>query len=354
MYISFDAGANWRPFQLNLPIVSITDLALKNNNLIVATQGRSLYIIDDLSVLHQASAMNDADAVHLYKPKDTYRMDGGSHNSNSVGTNHPSGVMTYFYLPKYNAEKDSISLTYFDAKNDTIKSYSTKSEEDKLEVKEGANQFNWDMTYEGAERLPGMILWWASTQGPKQIPGNYTVKLNVNGTDYSQPYTVLADPRSEASVADMQAQFDFIDDVNATVDHAHKSIKKIRNITGQLSAFEKQYKTNPDTEELREKSKKLREDLEEVEKALYQTKNRSGQDPLNFPIKLTNKLAHLNALVGMGDFAPTDQDVAVKDELTAKIDSELNRFDKLVSDEVAAFNKEFNAMQLNYLFIQKD
>ncbi|MEH6658723.1 hypothetical protein [Leeuwenhoekiella marinoflava] len=152
----------------------------------------------------------------------------------------------------------------------------------------------------------------------------------------------------------MQAQFDFITDVNKTVDHAHKSIKKIRNITGQLSAFEKQYKDNADTEELREKSKELREDLEEIEKALYQTKNRSGQDPLNFPIKLTNKLAHLNALVGMGDFAPTDQDVAVKDELTAKIDSELNKFDKLVSDEVAAFNKEFNAMQLNYLFIQKD
>jgi len=353
MYISFDAGENWKPFQLNLPIVPITDLALKENNLIVATQGRSLYIIDDLSMLHQAIEAEDTDAVHLYKPKDTYRMDGGSRKSNSAGTNHPSGVMTYFHLPEYDAEKDSISLTYFDAKNDTIKSYSTKGGKDKLNVKEGANQFNWDMTYDGAERLPGMILWWASTQGPQQIPGEYTVKLNVNGTDYTQPYTVLADPRSEATVADMQAQFDFISDVNETVDHAHQSIKKIRNINAQLSAFEKQYKDNPDTKELREKSKTLREDLEKIEKALYQTKNRSGQDPLNFPIKLTNKLAHLNSLVGMGDFAPTDQDIAVKNELTAKIDAELNKFDTLVNDEVTAFNEAFNEMKLNYLFVEE-
>lgn len=82
------------------------------------------------------------------------------------------------------------------------------------------------MTYKGAERLDGMILWWASTDGPKQIPGKYIVKLNVNGTDYEQQYTVVPDPRAEASVADLQAQFDFIIDVNKTVDKAHKSIKK--------------------------------------------------------------------------------------------------------------------------------
>ena len=355
MYISFDAGSNWKPFQLNLPVVPITDLALKDNNLIVATQGRSLYIIDDLSVLHQLNSSSKTSAVKLFKPKDTYRMDGGSRkNSNDSGTNHPSGVMTYFYLPEYDAKKDSISLTYFDAKNDTIKSYNSKVKKDKLEIKEGANQFNWDMTYEGAERLEGMILWWASTEGPKQIPGTYTVKLNVNGTDYTQSYSVLADPRSESSKEDMEAQFDFITDVNKTVDHAHQSIKKIRNINSQLSAFEKQYKENIATKDLREKSKKLREDLEEIEKALYQTKNRSGQDPLNFPIRLTNKLAHLNSLVGMGDFAPTDQDVAVKNMLTQQIESELNKFDKLVNDEVSAFNESFNAMQLNYLFVQED
>ncbi len=262
-------------------------------------------------------------------------------------------MKTYFYLPEFNAEKDSITLTYFDAKNDTVKSFNSKNEKDKLEPKKGGNEFVWDMTYKGAERLEGMILWWASTDGPKQIPGKYTVKLNVNGTDYAQSYTVVPDPRAEASIADLQSQFDFIIDVNKTVDKAHKSIKEIRNINDQLKAFTTQYKDNESLKELREKAKTLSDSLESVEKALYQTKNRSGQDPLNFPIRLTNKLAHLNSLVGMGNFGPTDQDVAVKKELTQKIDAQLKEFDALISQQVVEFNKAFNERNLNYLFVEK-
>ncbi|MGB5942280.1 MAG: glycosyl hydrolase [Leeuwenhoekiella sp.] len=356
MYISFDDGENWKPFQLNLPIVPITDLAVKENNLVVATQGRSLYVLDDLSVLHQLYDKSaTAKGPMLFKPKDVYRMDGGGRSgSNTTGTNHPAGVMTYFYLPEFDIEKDSVSLTYFDAKNDTIKSFSTKGKKDKLEVEAGSNQFNWDMTYDGAEVLDGMILWWANTDGPQQVPGTYQVTLNVNGTDYTEPYTVLKDPRSESTVGGMQEQFDFIIDVNKTVDKAHKSIKNIRSINKQLQAFQQQYKDNPETKELREKAKELEDDLSEIEKALYQTQNRSGQDPLNFPIKLTNKLAHLNSLVGMGDFPPTDQDVAVKEELTVKINSELEKFDSMLSDEVAAFNKAFNEADLNYLFVEEE
>jgi len=108
------------------------------------------------------------------------------------GTNHPNGVITYFNLKNYN-EKDEVSLTYFDQKGDTIKSVSTKNKkENKLEVKKGANQFVWNMTYKGAERLKGMILWWASLNGPKATPGTYKVSLNVNGQEQSQPFTVLA------------------------------------------------------------------------------------------------------------------------------------------------------------------
>ena len=101
-----------------------------------------------------------------------------------------------------------------------------------------------------------------------------------------------------------------------------------------------------------DKSKSLREEFTKIEEALYQTKNRSGQDPLNFPIRLTNKLGHLNALVGMGDFPPTEQDIAVKDELTAKIKVQLDAFNKLISEEISAFNTAFNSKQLNYLFVE--
>jgi len=367
MYISFNDGKNWKPFQLNLPIVPITDLTIKDNNLIVATQGRSLWIIDDLTVLHQLYA-NTSEDHRIFKPKDTYRMGGGSRkDSKTSGTNHPNGVMTYFNLKSYDETTDEVSLTYLDTKGDTIKTFSTKNDKkNKLEVKKGMNQFVWDMSYDGAEKLDGMILWWASLDGPKAIPGTYKVHLNIKNdvtsstssslstgsVEMPQSFTILADPRAESTQLDMQKQFNFIKDINKTMDDAHKSIKKIRNIKAQLIAFETQYKDNEAVKELLEKSKTLKEEFTKIEEALYQTKNRSGQDPLNFPIRLTNKLGHLNSLVRMGDFAPTDQDIAVKNELTAQIKTQLDAFNTLVSDEISVFNTAFNSKQLNYLFVE--
>jgi len=359
MYISFNDGKDWKPFQLNLPIVPITDVTIKDDNLIVATQGRSLWMIDDLTLIHQ---LYDTDLSKniLFKPKDTYRMRGGSRKgSKTTGTNHPNGVMTYFNLKDLN-DDDKVSLTYFDTKGDTIKTFSNTHKKNKLSVKKGGNQFVWDMTYDGAERLPGMILWWASLQGPRAIPGTYKVTLRIEPKDVvtssvvemSQPFTILADPRAESTLADMQKQFTFIEDVNKTMDNAHKSIKKIRAVNKQLGAFQKQYKDDESVKNLVEKAKDLEAQLSNIEKELYQTKNRSGQDPLNFPIRLTNKLGHLNALVSMGDFAPTEQDIAVKNELTDKIKKQLDAFNIILNDEVKAFNSAFNAKQLNYLFVE--
>ncbi|OZV70746.1 VPS10 domain-containing protein [Winogradskyella aurantia] len=351
MYISFNDGKDWKPFQLNLPIVPITDLTIKDNNLIVATQGRSLWIIDDLSVINQLFDA-DLDKNYLFKPKDSYRMSGGSRKGSlTSGTNHPNGVITYFNLKDYN-EDDKVALTYFDKKGDTIKTFSTSDKKNKLTVKNGPNQFIWNMTYDGAERLPGMILWAASLEGPKAVPGRYKVSLNVNGDEQNQTFTIVPDPRAESSVEDMEKQFDFITDVNSTVDKAHKSIKNIRSINEQLGAFQKQYKDNEDVKDLLEKAKTLEEQLSNIEKALYQTKNRSNQDPLNFPIKLTDKLGGLNALTSRGDFPPTDQAIEVKNELTGKINKELDVFNALLSNEIKAFNAAFNAKGLNYLFVE--
>ncbi len=357
MYISFNDGKDWQPFQLNLPIVPITDLALKDGNLIVATQGRSLWIIDDLSVIHQVSEANK-NSTYLFKPKDTYRMGGGSRSGSLTdGTNHPSGVMTYFNLANISEDK-KISLSYLNMKNDTIKKFSTKADKEKnideLEVEEGANFHTWNMRGKDAEKLKGMILWWASTSAPQAVPGQYKVVLEVEDKPaLSQTFNIVADKNAETDVAGMQKQFDFITDVNSTVDKAHKSIKKIRKINDQLKAFKSQYKDNETIKDLVEKADTLSNQFSEIEKALYQIKNKSGQDPLNFPIKLTNKLAHLNSLVGMDDFPPTTQDVAVKNQLTQQIDQELQKFDTLVSEEIKEFNAAFNSMQLNYLFIEE-
>jgi photosystem II stability/assembly factor-like uncharacterized protein len=356
MYISFDDGENWQPFQLNLPIVPITDLTIKDDNLVVATQGRSLWIIDDLTVLHQLEEGKKSMETILYRPKDAYRTKGSTTEKPSLteGANHPNGVITHFYL-KDLVEKDSVALTYLSMQGDTLALFKNSSQEKdkKLEVEKGGNTHVWDTRGKGAEKLDGMILWWANLDGAKAVPGNYKVSLSVNGKSQSQQFKILPDPRAEVSVADMQKQHDFVSEVNATVDKAHESIKKIRKITDQLDAFTKQYADNPRTKELVEKAKTMKEKFGEVEKALYQTQNRSAQDPLNFPIKLTNKLGHLNSLVTLDDFPPTDQDVAVKNELTQKINVQLATFDALIAKEISDFNSAFNDLKLKYLFVEE-
>ncbi|MEJ2583520.1 MAG: glycosyl hydrolase, partial [Robiginitalea sp.] len=227
MYISFDDGRNWKPFQLNLPIVPITDLAIKEDNLIVATQGRSLWILDDLTVLHQLEqSQSDAGAI-LFKPKDSYRTKGGTMRtpSKTAGQNHPNGVITHFYLKDF-AEKDSVALTYTTLAGDTLATYSSyaKDPDKKLKVEKGGNTHVWDTRGKGAERLKGMILWWANLNGPKAVPGSYKVHLNAQGETQSQTFKILPDPRAEVSVADMQQQHEFITDINNTVDRAHQSI----------------------------------------------------------------------------------------------------------------------------------
>ena len=356
MYISFDDGASWSPFQMNLPIVPITDLTIKDDNLIVATQGRSLWMIDDLTVLHQLNDSKKNASSILYKPKDSYRTKGRAAKkpSKTTGQNLENGVITHFVLKNY-TEKDTVQLTYTSMVGDTLATYSSiaKSKDNKLEVTKGGNTFVWDTRGKGAEKLKGMIFWGANLDGAKAVPGDYKVHLNVNGSNSTETFTILPDPRAESTIADMQKQFDFITDVNTTIDNAHQSIKKIRNVTEQLNAFMEQYKDDERTKDLREKAKVMKEKLSEVEKALYQTKNRSNQDPLNFPIKLTNKLGHLNRLVSMDNFQPTDQDVAVKNELTAAINKELQIFNSVISSELQEFNASFNELKLNYLFIDE-
>ena len=359
MYISLDAGQNWQSFQLNLPIVPITDLTIKNNSLIVATQGRSIWILDDLTVIHQ-SYINSLDRkslpyhdlhnIELFTPKISYRMSGRSSSRKSLtaGQNLENGVITYFNLFNY-SEQDDVSLTYLNNNKDTIISLNNKaSGEKKLKIKKGPNKFTWDMYYDGASDFDGMVLWWASLNGPKAVPGDYFVELNVNGVVQQKPFKINIDPRSESSIKSMQEQFDFINSINKTMDKAHKSIKTIRSIKSQLLKFTSTYNQD-DLSMLKEKATALSDDLSKIEKALYQTQNRSGQDPLNFPIRLTNKLGHLNSLVSMGDFSPTEQDIAVKEYLTDQINTNLEIFDKLMIEEVKSFNELFNNNKLNYL-----
>jgi hypothetical protein len=337
MYISFNDGLKWESLQLNLPIVPITDLTIKNNNLIAATQGRGLWMIDDLSVIKENQKLEKIHDFHLYKPADAFRMKGGQNKKvKGAGMNHPGGVMCYFYLREYDEEKDSISLIYKTISGDTIRKFSNFDKEDgKLKLKKGANLFTWNMKHENAKKFDGMILWWSSLSGATILPGNYEVSLVVNGKSATQEFKVLVDPRVEYTGEQLKQKYDFMNEVNAKTTEAHQTIENIRELKKQMNAVKEKH----NIESIKEKIAEIDSSLTLVENELYQTKAKSSQDVLNYPIKLTNKLAHLNSLIDISDAPPTDQMIEVKEELVTKIDEQLLKYKEINQKDIKALNE---------------
>ena len=356
MYISFDDGKNWQAFQLNLPIVPITDLAIKNDNLIAATQGRSFWMIDDLTPLHQLDTDMIKEEVILFKPKDSYRMSGGrGATSKTQGTNHYGGVAINFFI-KEQKEENPVSMSIYESNGKHIKTFSTKpnkeKKEGKLDLSDGNNIFYWDMMYSGAERVQGMILWWASLSGPMALPGDYKVTLKVGDVEKTQGFTILKNPISETTLADAKAQFDFINDINDKVTEIHKALKNIKKVRDQINTLKKSIKDQEKHKELLDFADMLVKDLTAVEEALYQTKSKSRQDPLNFPIRLNNKLAHLNSLTRIGTYRPTQQAIDFKNEISKEIDAELAKLYSLFNNEIKELNSKVKDSQID--FIQLD
>ncbi|MCB0685674.1 MAG: glycosyl hydrolase [Saprospiraceae bacterium] len=349
MYISFNDGKKWSPFQLNLPIVPVTDLLIKDENLIVATQGRSLWIIDDLYPLYELNNVQKQ-SKYVFKPKTTYRMPGGQRkNLNTAGLNHPGGAMIYFYLDSI-SDSTAVSLTFTDVDGNEVRTFSTKEKKnDKLEVKKGSNLFVWNLQYPEAERFDGMIFWAGSLAGPVVLPGIYSVTLKAGDFSQTQSFEIKQDPRSESTFEDMQAQFSFIQEVNAKVSEAHKAIKQIRDVKNQLEKVTPALKKLDGTEEIIKMGDNIQKEISEIEEVLYQTKNRSNQDPLNFPIRLTNKLAYLNTISRGGDYAPTKQTQAVKQELSGKIDHELSLLRRIFEEELPKFNESYRSLDMDVL-----
>ena len=354
MYISFDDGDHWQSFQLNLPIVPITDLTVKDKHLIAATQGRSLWMIDDLSPLHQLSDELVKKEFFVFNPKASYRMEGRySKNTRGAGVNHPNGLMLYYYLDSFNVKTDSLSLTLMNEKG-TIKTFSSKTKEKKLQLKpkSGSNLFVWNMRYEDAEKFEDMVLWWASLSGPKAVPGNFKAVLNYNGQEQDVGFEVLKNPRSTSTTDDIEYQFRFAIEVRDKLTEAHEAIAQIRDVRKQLKNYSNRLPKEEKYALLIEDAEKMDSIMTTVEKALYQTKNRSSQDPLNFPIRLTNKLGHLNSLTLKGDFPPTDQAIAVKKELTTKIDQELSVLKTVLEKQLPAFNQKIRELQVDAILLK--
>lgn len=357
MYISFDDGASWKPFQLNLPMVPITDLTIKNDNLIAATQGRSFWLIDDITPLHQLNdAVSKADA-YLFKPMPSYRMNGssGRGESRTQGKNHPNGVMIHYFLK--DTTKAVVSLEILESNGTLIKKYATKpdrkAKEEQLHIKSGMNKFVWNMRYADAEGFDGLIMWAGSLTGPKAAPGMYKARLTVNKQPYETEFEIVKDPRTSNTVADSKAQFDFAIAVRDKLSETNQAVKKIRTVRDQINRVTEPMKGKDDMKPITELAKSILEEIKVIEEALYQTKNRSGQDPLNYPIRLNNKLAALGSEVSGGDYKPTEQVKAVYKEVTEKIDVQLNSLNNVMNTKLPKLNEMVKEKQIDAIIINQ-
>ncbi len=358
MYISFDDGTSWQPFQLNLPLVPITDLQVKNDNLIVATQGRSLWIIDDLTPLHQLSQEVTNGNFYLFKPMDSYRMrQGGWGSANTLleGENHPGGVMIHFNVPNM-TDSTEVTLQILEQDDTLIKTYAShaKNGKAKLKVKKGANRFVWDMRYPDAVSFEGLILYASSTQGPLAVPGNYKVKLTVDGNSMEQDFTILKDPRVNTSLEDLQAQFDFLIEVRDKLSEAHQAIIDIRKTRKDLTYLKEKLGEAPEYTDIIKVAEELNKEMTIIENNIHETRNEAYQDPLNFGIKLNNRLAYLATHESQGDFRPTEQGVAYKKEVSAQIDKELSDLEKLFKTKMEEINRKVREKQVGFLMQQSE
>lgn len=352
MYISFDDGTSWKPFQLNLPIVPITDLTIKNDNLIAATQGRSFWLIDDLTPLHQLNESIAGSEFSLYRPMPSYRMPGGfgfGRPSRTAGKNHPGGVMIHYYV------KDTVNaqaaLEILESSGKLIKKFATKpdkkAKEEAMKIKPGGNRFVWNMRYPDAEGFEGLIMWAGNVAGPKAMPGMYKARLTVNGKSQETDFEILKDPRTSGTMADIKEQFDFLISIRDKLSETNLAVKKIRTTRDQINRVTEPMKGKGDMKDINEMAKSILDDMKKIEEALYQTKNKSGQDPLNYPIRLNNKLAAVGGEADGSDYKPTSQVKAVRQEIVGKIDEQLQLLNKVFTEKIPKFNDLVKQKQVN-------
>jgi photosystem II stability/assembly factor-like uncharacterized protein len=353
MYLSFDDGKNWQPFQLNLPITSIADLHIKDNSLIAATHGRSFWMIDDLTPFQQMDAEIAKRDFYLFKSKPSYRMaqEGVARVTKVSGENHPNGVLFHYFVKNVD-EKSDVKLEILEMDDDLIQTFSNKLKgKQALNVKKGGNRFVWDMRYPGFKDFPGMVLYSSPNVGPKAVPGTYKARLTVNGQSITQEFEIVKDPRLPNTPEDYQKQFDYLITVRDKVSEAHQAILDIREVRRDLNYVKEKLSKNPDMQDIVQSINELDEKMTIIENNIHQTKNKSNQDALNYGIKINNRLAFLLADQQLGDYPPTDQAEEFRKEATEIVNKELKEINTLLDTELDKLNK--NLQQKNIPIIAK-
>ncbi|MGB6339241.1 MAG: sialidase [Candidatus Aminicenantaceae bacterium] len=367
VFVSFDDGARWQSLRLNLPVVPIHDMIVKEDDLVVGTHGRSFWILDDLTPLHQLTEEISKSDVFLFKPRDSFRMSGSDFPRPHVGQNPPSGSVIFYYLKE--KPVGGVSLEFLDSEGLLIKKFTSKKEDKEsvdppgersrgrrvanVTAEAGMNRFVWDMRYEDAKSVPDAILWAGRLNGPLAVPGVYQVKLTVDDTSLTESWEWKKDPRLETSQKDFQAQFDLLIKIRDKLTEVNLSINHLRTVRKQVDDLLIKIKDDPDVGEIEKAGESLKGKLKEVEDVLIQSKSKSGQDPLNYPILLDNKIAALIGVVSSADAEPTEQSYSVFEELSGKADVEIEKLKAVLEFDLPAFNELVRKANIPAVILKK-
>jgi len=408
VYVSFDDGQNWQWLQKNLPFVPVHDLTIKDNDVIAATHGRSFWVMDDISALRQYTPAIAEKGAHLFKPVDAYRTQwsggfgGGGRGGSTVGGNPQSGAVVYYTLKSPNQK---VTIDFMDAKGTVIQSFTSDMDPDaaadsvrqeqaraaridslvrggasrdsamrlvraaaggpgggggggggfgggarrpRVPNRAGLNTFAWNLRYPDAVSFDNLIMWAANTTGPVAPPGTYAVKLTVNGESQTQRIVVKKDPRGTATDADLLAQFNLLIAIRDKTTEANNAVRMARNMrwnvndrTGKL--------TGAPAEEFKAIAGTMMKEVTSAEQEVYQTKNESNQDPLNFPIKLNNEVAGVASYVGQGEYRPTKQAYQVFEELKVEVDKQIKALKSSMDTNLPKLNAILRAAGLQEL-----
>ncbi|MBN1224212.1 MAG: glycosyl hydrolase, partial [Candidatus Aminicenantes bacterium] len=368
VFVSFDDGANWQTLQLNLPVVPIHDMVVMEDDLVAATHGRSFWILDDLTPLHQITDEWVHSDIYLFKPRDAYRMQGWNFEIPNVGQNPAGGSVFYYYLEE--KPEDPITLEFFDAEGKLIRNFTSKKDEEESPrsqrmwffggssanppAEAGMNRFVWNMRYPDAVRVPGAILWGGMLSGPVAVPGKYVVKLIYGEKTLTQEWEWKKDPRLEATQKDLEEQFDFLTRIRDKLTEINTAINRLRDIAKQVDGLSNKIKNHPNADEIVEAGKHLKTKLKEIEDVLIQSKSQSPQDPLNFPILLDNKIAALAFVIAASDTRPTDQSYAVFEDLAARADMEIEKLTQVLEKDIPEFNALCRRNEIPAILMNKE
>ena len=354
LYVSFNDGADWRSLQLNLPTTPIHDLTVKNDDLVVATHGRSFWILDDLSPLRQFRDDVTNQGVYLYTPATAFRMHNIEETTKPVtaGENPPPGAVIYYYVKE--APKNEVTIEILDAAGNVARKYSSKKtidpdeprnpEDKKLEkqikVEAGLNRFLWDLRYEAASRVPDYYLfeYKDGALGPLAVPGKYQVRLTVDGKSYNAPLELKLDPRLNVSQADLQKQFDLAIQIRDQISSVYNAVNQIQDVRAQVDGLKRRL---PDSAKpVLTAATELDQKLLSVRDDLIQAKVKANEDSLAYPQRVDSKLASVALVVSDGtDSAPTEAAIRQFAKLKQRADDVLARWAEIQRTDLPAFQK---------------